>query len=384
VRSHPGRRSWPIRACLLTLLLAVHTATLAGQASLDAPTEAPAGSYIQVHWTGPNDQSDNIIVLPEDADNRTFPWAYPAYTSAGNPLWLGLGSKIQEGRFELRYRHTQTGDILARSLITIVPAKVDLSVPTTVAPEAVFEVNWQGPGGHKDFLGIAEVGALPGRYKHQVDVNQGNPSKLRAPKNEGEYIVRYVMGSSRLPAAEVTIAVGTAPESAVSNPEHRGRLSVTSSAAKTSVKIASSGELNEYLAQSLVVTYSDDTKQALKFVVGSVVVEPDGRRVSECLSTERSINAGDQLRLPASCGTGGFVTAKGGKAIGKATLGTGFVINHEEQYFTDMRPLSSLGKTAAEQARRLGSVVIAVGAFPVDRERAKGIDTRAFGFPCVR
>jgi hypothetical protein len=188
------------------------------------------------------------------------------------------------------------------------------------------------------------------------------------------------MGSSRLPAAEVTIAVGTAPESAVSNPEHRGRLSVTSSAAKTSVKIASSGELNEYLAQSLVVTYSDDTKQALKFVVGSVVVEPDGRRVSECLSTERSINAGDQLRLPASCGTGGFVTAKGGKA----TLGTGFVINHEEQYFTDMRPLWSLGKTAAEQARRLGSVVVAVGAFPVDRERAKGIDTRAFGYPFVR
>ena len=383
-RSHPERRSWPTQACLLAVLLAVHTATLPGQASLDAPAEAPAGSYIQIQWTGPNDQSDNIIVLPEGADNRTFPWAYPAYTSAGSPLWLGLGSKIQEGRFELRYQHAQTGDILARRPITIVPATADLGVPTTVTPDAVFEVKWQGPGGHKDFVGIAEVGALMGRYKHQVDVNQGNPSRLRAPKSGGEYIVRYVMGSSRLAAAEVTIAVGTAPEVADANPERRGRVSVTSSAAKTWVKFASPGELNEYLAQSLVVTYSDDTKQALRFVVGSVVVEPDGRPVSECLSTERSINTGDQLRLPASCGTGGFVTAKGGEAIGKATLGTAFVINHEEQYLTDMRPLNSLGKTAAEQARRLGSVVVAVGAFPVDRERAKGIDTRAFGYPCVR
>ena len=200
MRSHPGRRSWPTRACLLAVLLAVCTATLAGQASLDAPTEATAGSYIQVHWTGPNDQSDNIIVLPEGADNRTFPWAYPAYTHKGNPLWLGLGSKIQEGRFELRYFHAQTGEILARRPITIVPANVDLSVPTTVAPEAVFEVKWQGPGGHQDFVGIAEVGALMGRYKHQVDVKEGNPSRLRAPKSEGEYIVRYVMGSSRLPA----------------------------------------------------------------------------------------------------------------------------------------------------------------------------------------
>ncbi len=67
-----------------------------------------------------------------------------------------------------------------------------------------------------------------------------------------------------------------------------------------------------------------------------------------------------------------------------ATLGASFVINHEEQYFTDMRPLSSLGKAAAEQARRLGSFVLAVGAFPVDREGANGIDIRVLGYPCVK
>jgi hypothetical protein len=89
-------------------------------------------------------------VLPEGAEDRTSPWTYPAYTSAGSPLWLGLGSKIQEGRFEIRYVHGQTGEILGRRPITIVPAKVDLSMPTTVAPDAVFGVQWQGPGGHKD------------------------------------------------------------------------------------------------------------------------------------------------------------------------------------------------------------------------------------------
>ena len=196
----------------------------------------------------------------------------------------------------------------------------------------------------------------------------------------GNRNVRWAIGGCLF----ALLIVHVAPEFAVANPERRGRLSVTSLAAKTSVKIASLGELNQYLAKSLVVTYSDDTKQALKFVVGSVFVGPDGRRVSECLSRESSINTGDQLRLPASCGTGGFVTAKGGEAIGRVTLGTAFVVNHEEQYLTDMRPLNSLGKTAAEQARRLGSVVLAVGAFPVDRERAKGIDTGAFGYPCVK
>ncbi len=119
-------------------------------------------------------------------------------------------------------------------------------------------------------------------------------------------------------------------------------------------------------------------------MVGSVVVGADGRRVSECLSSEKSIKAGGPLRLPASCGTGGFVTSKSGEAIGTATLGTAIVINHEEQYFTDMRPLSLLGKTAAEQARRLGSFVLVVGAFPSDRERAKGIDIRGLGYPCVK
>ena len=60
------------------------------------------------------------------------------------------------------------------------------------------------------------------------------------------------------------LIVHVTPEFAVANPERRGRLAVTNSVAKTSVKITSPGELNRYLAKSLVVTYSDDTKQALK------------------------------------------------------------------------------------------------------------------------
>jgi hypothetical protein len=162
-------------------------------------------------------------------------------------------------------------------------------------------------------------------------------------------------------------------------------LAVTSSQPANTGRLSSVNQLNEYLTKTLGLTYSGERNQTLKIVVGSVVAGPDGRRVSACLSKETTISAGARLRLPAACETGGFVSSETAEVIANTNLGKAIVINHEEQYFTDMRPLNWLEKDAVDQARRLGSAVLVIGGFPVvTRETSVGIEIRAMGYPCVK
>lgn len=180
------------------------------------------------------------------------------------------------------------------------------------------------------------------------------------------------------------LAVPVTQEIAEANPQHRSSLSIATSAPKRTLAITSIRELNGHLAETLVVNYSSPFTQPLEVVVASVLIAPDGRRISECLSETSSIKAGAKQRLPAACRTGGFVTAQSGEALAASTLGAAVVINHEEQYSTDMRPLSVLGKAAAAQAKQRGAPVLAIGAFPVNNGRAEGMSLRMIGYPCVK
>ena len=174
---------------------------------LKAAEQAPGGSYVQVYWQGPNAKGDHIAVTTEGARDRSYPLTYPAYTRDGNPLWVGLGKKVDAGRFEIRYIDGKTKNVLARRTITVSAPKAELSAPQVVEPRKTFEVKWQGPGGYKDYVAIAGRKARLGVDLVRAEVGKGNPAVLKAPGKPGEYVVRYIMGSSQLPAAEMNISV---------------------------------------------------------------------------------------------------------------------------------------------------------------------------------
>ena len=84
-------------------------------ATLDAPASAPAGSTIEVAWTGPNVNNDYITIARADqpaGDEETY-----EYCSQGSPMTLKMPAT--PGDYELRYIMRGTSkEIIARRPIT--------------------------------------------------------------------------------------------------------------------------------------------------------------------------------------------------------------------------------------------------------------------------
>lgn len=177
---------------------------------------APVSSEIIVYWEGPDRQSDYVTVTPPDAS----PSAYRdyEYTRQGNPLKLRL--PVEAGDYEVRYVLGRPARVLARAPITAEPTEATLTAPETVAAGAEFQVAWTGPGYNDDWLTIVKPDAGERAYTDYEYTRQGNPSKLKAPLEAGDYELRYVQAGAKVVARRAirvtaVAATVTGPETAM-------------------------------------------------------------------------------------------------------------------------------------------------------------------------
>lgn len=173
------------------------------EAGLSAPSTAAMGSRFEVMWSGPGNPDDFISVARSDQ----APGANLSSTRVreGNPLLVWAPS--DPGDYEVRYVLARGARILATIPITIRPvtAAVDATGPVKVADW--IEVNWEGPGGDNDFISIARAEQSPGASVSQTRVKQGNPARVRAPSDPGDYEVRYVLGRGAKLLAKCPVTV---------------------------------------------------------------------------------------------------------------------------------------------------------------------------------
>jgi hypothetical protein len=173
-------------------------------ASLTAPASVAAGSVIPVEWTGPNGPQDYISIDPAGAPDRTY-GAY-AYTSTGTPV--SIRAPDEAGDYLLRYHTGQSYKVLASRSITLQPVTASLTAPATVMAGHVFEVAWQGPNNEGDFITLVPVAAGARDYgSNNGYPKRGNPLRMEAVRDPGEYELRYLTGQSYalLARAPVTI-----------------------------------------------------------------------------------------------------------------------------------------------------------------------------------
>jgi Ca-activated chloride channel homolog len=69
--------------------------------------------------------------------------------------------------------------------------------PATVPVGAAFQVAWEGPDSHRDFISISKKGSEDLRYVNYAYTESGNPVRLIAPGDKGAYELRYVHAHSR-------------------------------------------------------------------------------------------------------------------------------------------------------------------------------------------
>jgi hypothetical protein len=174
------------------------------QLSIQAPASAPAGSKVEVTWSGPSDPKDFITIVEKGTPEKKY--ARYQYAKKGTTMTFEVPDIA--GDYEVRYLKGQGYDTLARRPITITKVTAEVQPPASVDAGAEFAVPWKGPSNQKDFITLVKAGTPETKYGRYVYARKGSPAKLRAPDEAGEYEVRYLTGQQYLTLASAPITVG--------------------------------------------------------------------------------------------------------------------------------------------------------------------------------
>jgi hypothetical protein len=187
--------------------LARHAFTVTGvSASLEAPATVTEGAAFEVRFEGTGNPGDFLTVVPEGTPERKY--EDYAYARGGT---VQLKAPEAPGDYEIRYLTAQEYRTLASRPLRVGAAAATLAAAAEVRGGEHFLVEWTGVGNDGDYVTLVEPDAGPREYGHYAYVHTGNPVRILAPLEPGEYELRYAMGASRKVLAKRAIRV-TEPE----------------------------------------------------------------------------------------------------------------------------------------------------------------------------
>ncbi len=172
-------------------------------AHVETSATVAAGSALKVTWQGPNKPGDYITIVPEGVDKSQY-LSY-AYTSKGSPA--KLQAPVKPGKYEVRYILNNPKKVLAQSPLEITQVTGRVAAPSTVKAGEKFQVSWEGPNYHSDYITIVSKGADEKQYMSYAYTSNGKQVMLQAPTKPGEYEVRYIIDQSRTAIARTPVTV---------------------------------------------------------------------------------------------------------------------------------------------------------------------------------
>ena len=179
-------------------------------ASLMVPTEAVAGSTINVQWTGPAYDGDYIGIGEVDASGNAR-WDNFFYVEDGATGHLLVPMK--PGDYLVQYFLGQDRAVLTSQVLTVTPIKVDLIAPQAAVAGSTIEVGYDGPNYAGDYVGIGAADATGNaRWQNFAYSENGNPLEILVPVTPGDYLVQYFSGQDRsvLKTVPITVTAVTA------------------------------------------------------------------------------------------------------------------------------------------------------------------------------
>ncbi len=159
------------------------------------------GSQLSLEATGAGDGHDFVTVVPKGSPEGSY--EQYVYIKPGK-LLLQLPAK--PGEYELRVCAAASPyKTLASQPLRIEGAAASVKAPASVKAGAEFEVTWSGPNNPRDYITIGNAAT---RYMDYKYTSVGNPLKISAPAQPGEYEVRYILGQGDTVIATQKVTVG--------------------------------------------------------------------------------------------------------------------------------------------------------------------------------
>jgi len=179
-----------------------------GVASVEAPASVVVGATIDVEWTGPGNPRDFIVIAEPGAIDNAF-LVSQTISIESNTVQIRLPGIA--GEYEVRYIVDSNRQVVASAPITVLPGIATLDAPASVVVGATIDVMWTGPGNPRDFIVIAETGAIDNAFLFSRTITaESNMVEIRLPGIPGNYEVRYIVDSNRQAIAAVPIIVEAA------------------------------------------------------------------------------------------------------------------------------------------------------------------------------
>ena len=178
-------------------------------ASLKFPETVGAGSTLSVTWTGPGKKGDFISIDAVGANDRTY--GNYAYPERGNPIEVRVPDAPAD--YVVRYHLASSYGVIGSAPLKVEAVTASLTAPAKVPARSVFEVTWKGPNNPGDFITVVAPTAKEKDFGASNGYTQrGNPVRLEAPREAGNYELRYITGQSNRTLAKTAMAVAPSAE----------------------------------------------------------------------------------------------------------------------------------------------------------------------------
>ncbi|MCP4380527.1 MAG: VWA domain-containing protein [Hyphomicrobiales bacterium] len=197
------------RAVLATSPITV----VATEVTLSAPESVDIGRTVVVAWVGPGANRDSVEIFDPEGDNgngkvvnqqRLVNGDYDAQT-------VKLVAPVKPGDYLIRYWDGVGRKALATAPLAVVAAEVTITAPDSVTAAEPFTVEWVGPGANRDQIDLMSGDPVDGKSVVRARLVNGDYDgqtvKLKAPKEPGDYTLRYWNGDYRAVLATRPITV---------------------------------------------------------------------------------------------------------------------------------------------------------------------------------
>ena len=175
---------------------------VAAEGSVSVPETVPAGSTIQVEWTGPANERDYIDIVPADHKRIGGELTYFYTKSSQDSEPDELKAPTKAGEYFVRYILQGSGasSVLVKQPFTVIAAEGSVSLSESVQAGALVQIEWTGPANERDYIDIvpADHKRIGGEltYFYTKDSEKDEPDTLKAPAKAGEYHARYILRGS--------------------------------------------------------------------------------------------------------------------------------------------------------------------------------------------
>ena len=180
--------------------------TIDSPITLTAPTQAPAGSPVDIIWTGPDNQGDYITIVARDAEDNQH----------GDYKYLKEGPKIRvtappdAGACEIRYIRGMDNRVLARRNLTTVEIPVTLTAPAEVTAGGFVAIAWTGPNNQGDYITVVPADFEDNQHGEYKYTSQGANLRVTAPIGAGAGEIRYIRGADNKVIARRPVTIKAA------------------------------------------------------------------------------------------------------------------------------------------------------------------------------